>query len=243
MKPSRARVISIVLTHVIAGGAIAIGVAWYVALRGAEPSPWSFDVVAVEGRQISGAPIDWGVPRWAAEGGDLVYRELRIGFSSLPDRRLPLSRQRSFGWPLPAVAAVDHFIEPRLGVRPAADFSWEMGFPIPDWATHSGLVTRKETTHLPIQPLWMGLALNSVVFALMLSGFSLVAGRIRGRFRLRRGVCPSCAYPIGTSPNCTECGQELPRTKIPLRMPEGTAAASSPSGTSPAEQQTDQGVA
>lgn len=28
----------------------------------------------------------------------------------------------------------------------------------------------------------------------------------RRRSRARRGLCPSCAYPIGTSDVCTECG-------------------------------------
>jgi hypothetical protein len=29
------------------------------------------------------------------------------------------------------------------------------------------------------------------------------------RSRARRGLCPACAYPIGTSPVCTECGKML----------------------------------
>jgi hypothetical protein len=27
--------------------------------------------------------------------------------------------------------------------------------------------------------------------------------------RIRRGLCPACAYPVGQSPSCTECGYTL----------------------------------
>ena len=36
------------------------------------------------------------------------------------------------------------------------------------------------------------------------------AQAVRRRIRTRRGLCPNCAYPIGESPVCTECGRELP---------------------------------
>lgn len=230
----------IVSLHLVTGAAITICVAWYVALRGSDLSPWSFDTVAVEGRQISGAPTEWGVPRFAAEGSDFVYSELRVGFSSLADRRLPTSRRRSYGWPARAFVSEDHFIDPKPVEYSAAGLSWDSGIPIPGIAWEWKLASRKSSTHLPIKPLWTGLAVDSVVFAIILSGFSIMCGRLRGRSRLRRGMCPRCAYPIGTSPNCTECGRPLPRQVIQMRMPEGTAPRT---GTFPEDPQSDRGVA
>ncbi len=33
---------------------------------------------------------------------------------------------------------------------------------------------------------------------------------LRRLIRRRRGLCPTCAYPIGESATCTECGKALP---------------------------------
>ena len=29
---------------------------------------------------------------------------------------------------------------------------------------------------------------------------------LRKRRRIKRGLCPKCAYPVGTNERCTECG-------------------------------------
>ena len=59
---------------------------------------------------------------------------------------------------------------------------------------------------LPYAPLWPGFAINMVFYAAVLwlpfAGFRFA----RRRIRARRGQCPACAYPIGTSNVCTECG-------------------------------------
>ena len=34
---------------------------------------------------------------------------------------------------------------------------------------------------------------------------------LRRFLRTRRGLCPRCAYPVGESAVCSECGRELPR--------------------------------
>jgi hypothetical protein len=38
-------------------------------------------------------------------------------------------------------------------------------------------------------------------------------GWIRRRSRRRRNLCPSCAYPVGSSPVCTECGRPVALAK------------------------------
>ncbi len=68
---------------------------------------------------------------------------------------------------------------------------------------------------LPLRPIWPGFAANTIFYATI---FWLV---IPGPFALcrlirqRRGLCPSCAYPMGESAVCSECGKELPKRVRP----------------------------
>ncbi len=67
---------------------------------------------------------------------------------------------------------------------------------------------------LPFGLNWPGFAINTLFYTLML--WLLIGGTFVFRWfiRLRRGLCPKCAYPIGESAVCSECGCKLPR---PLR--------------------------
>jgi hypothetical protein len=59
---------------------------------------------------------------------------------------------------------------------------------------------------LPLAPIWGGLLANVALYTLP---WILVLGapRVAIRFsRRHRGLCPVCAYPIGSSPICAECG-------------------------------------
>jgi len=63
---------------------------------------------------------------------------------------------------------------------------------------------------LPARPLWLGLAVNAVVFALGFLVVFRVSRHMRGVWRLHRSLCNRCAYPTGTNDRCTECGTPLP---------------------------------
>lgn len=61
---------------------------------------------------------------------------------------------------------------------------------------------------LPLEPVWRGLALNTVVYAAVAV---MVARMVRygcGAARRRRGRCPSCAYDVrgDWASGCPECG-------------------------------------
>ena len=58
-----------------------------------------------------------------------------------------------------------------------------------------------------------GVLVNPMLLALM-TWFVVIAPLIilyktRRRYRKRKGLCPACAYPIGSSNRCSECGFEL----------------------------------
>jgi hypothetical protein len=64
---------------------------------------------------------------------------------------------------------------------------------------------------LPIRPAVIGFSLNTMFYAVVL--WLLILGPLfvlRRMVRVRRGLCPKCAYPRGESDVCTECGKALP---------------------------------
>lgn len=99
------------------------------------------------------------------------------------------------GWPLPAVQGR---IEEYRGT------TQRVGYISRTAATLTPLATRHE--HLPYMPIWTGFIVNTLVYAALL--WLLVAAPFTARrmIRRRRGLCEKCAYPVGVSPVCTECG-------------------------------------
>jgi hypothetical protein len=69
------------------------------------------------------------------------------------------------------------------------------------WEQHV-LVTRQ----IPLRPIWPGFAVNTLFYAGVLWVLFCGPFALRRMIRRRRGRCAACAYPIGQSPVCTECG-------------------------------------
>ena len=70
---------------------------------------------------------------------------------------------------------------------------------------------------LPLEPIWPGFAINTILYAgilwlLFAFPFTLRRGR-----RIKRGLCPACAYPVGTSDVCSECGKNVSPARITVR--------------------------
>ena len=61
---------------------------------------------------------------------------------------------------------------------------------------------------LPLRPIWLGFVFNTLFFAAVL--WLVIPGpfALRRFIRVSRGLCPQCAYPMGESAVCSECGQE-----------------------------------
>jgi hypothetical protein len=59
-------------------------------------------------------------------------------------------------------------------------------------------------------PLWPGFAINTVFYAGLLWLLFAAPFALRRRRRIKRGLCPKCAYPVGASDVCTECGAAVP---------------------------------
>ncbi len=64
---------------------------------------------------------------------------------------------------------------------------------------------------LPYRIIPGGFAVNTIVYARILWLLLLGPFALRRFIRLKRGLCPACAYPRGESAACSECGKALPK--------------------------------
>ncbi|MCI0363871.1 MAG: hypothetical protein L0Y44_07615 [Phycisphaerales bacterium] len=62
---------------------------------------------------------------------------------------------------------------------------------------------------LPFGVLPLGFALNTVFYALIASIVAALFVVVRRVVRRHRDLCPACAYPVGESSTCTECGMVI----------------------------------
>ncbi len=80
---------------------------------------------------------------------------------------------------------------------------------------------------LPLRPLPVGFVLDTLIYAsIVIPLAAWLAARVRARARRRRGLCPSCGYPVGVSPVCTECGAAIRGPAVaapPVSAPEQRA--------------------
>lgn len=67
---------------------------------------------------------------------------------------------------------------------------------------------------IPIRPIWMGLASNTLLYAGIIWALLFAPGTIKRLLRRRKRQCHFCGYPIGVSEVCTECGIALDRFSI-----------------------------
>ena len=93
---------------------------------------------------------------------------------------------------------------------------WYWGEFSDEWTLHGALsvsLGSDQPRRLPILPIWPGFAINAVFYAAVLWLLLTGPGRLRRFLRLRRGLCPACAYDLrgrgrdSDSSICPECGK------------------------------------
>jgi hypothetical protein len=67
---------------------------------------------------------------------------------------------------------------------------------------------------LPLRLFWPGFAINTVFYAGILWLLLAAPFALRRWRRVKRGLCPACAYPVGDSEVCTECGKPVTPKEI-----------------------------
>ena len=75
----------------------------------------------------------------------------------------------------------------------------------------SGIHFGAEDRRIPYLPIWPAFAANTLFYATLL--WLPICGpfALRRFLRVRRGLCAKCAYPMGESAVCSECGTNLPK--------------------------------
>jgi len=63
---------------------------------------------------------------------------------------------------------------------------------------------------LPLKIDFSSFGIGAAFYALATYLIAQFCAQVRRMMRSKRGVCPACAYPVGTSDVCTECGRATP---------------------------------
>jgi hypothetical protein len=192
------RIIAKLLAFVLAGAIINVAVAWYALNRGVLPLR---------------LPPNFG---WQASSDEGI-RQL-------------WSRYAQSDWPA-APATYNSYIGPMLRARIVIESPgfWveqnDYGFPFVSlrqerWSAPSrGFLKQGNLgfsfagVRVAAEILPTGFAINTIFYGGILWMLFALPFAIRRRRRLKRGLCPVCAYPIGGSPTCTECGAAVPNMK------------------------------
>ena len=109
---------------------------------------------------------------------------------------------RASGWPLPALwNRCDMNFN-----RANATSIWVKG--IPTNFPRQRLTWAEYPTNLPVHPTGLGFAINTVFYAVVLWLLIAAPFALRRRRRIKRGLCPKCAYDLrgSASQSCPECG-------------------------------------
>lgn len=133
--------------------------------------------------------------QWDSGGGS--YPQLNVesalpawakGIHPIWDMSADDSVEQATGWPL--LSLHGGVMEGKGRGAIVAPFQLEPGWPV----------------LLPCKPMWPGFAIDTLFYAAT-SRLLFAAPFAWRRRRTKRGLCAACAYPIGASDVCTECGE------------------------------------
>ena len=204
---SHRRTILKVIALLAAGATLNVAVAWGCTLRfapglntGAERKMasdqltgilrTSFHDVPVETASLFGgvhSGITWQNSRAMCWNGKCIWFVIRS----------------TSGWPVQSLMGQSVSVG-----NPAAHIEgYQFAFRIPDWL-RPYMAKKALVDFFPLRPLWPGFAINTLFYAGVLWMLFCGPFALRRMIRKRRGRCLHCAYPIGQSPVCTECGAQ-----------------------------------
>jgi hypothetical protein len=197
------------LILVVGGAIINIAVAWGFAIR--EPfkptnppdvSPQAPQVFASHGFQLS-ADDDFYAAQFTGSG--LTFTSAVI--ESEPSQILILTEA---GWLVRSLSGVFKMLSP-MGSSPAVSCHHAIELS-PRIRARNPLMPQVAFV-LPLRPIWPGFAINTVFYAGLLWLLFAAPSALRRRRRIRRGLCPACAYDLrgggSASQQCPECGKSI----------------------------------
>ncbi|MCA9273600.1 MAG: hypothetical protein KDA31_11210 [Phycisphaerales bacterium] len=153
-------------------------------------------------------PEDWTVQTWVRFKGlgvrgawttEMLWAGSTLGMSSDSTNRIRIRHYS--GWPLLCMVRSDPF-DSDLGIAAKGDV-WAVGFE-PPWA--SRIEPRYRGKNLPLRPMPVRFAANSVFWGFVAWICTFGAWRYRRWNRIRRGLCIRCKYELAGLETCPECG-------------------------------------
>ncbi len=164
-------------------------------------------------------PFEWNLEKLREESNVALWRSIsKAGWPRQPESSFVLetpngSEVWSFGTALSETHTCYMMVIrngwPALALQRVLRTDWfgEGHWYDSEWAVLE--VTFPRSSDLPLQPAWPGFAINMVFYGAILWLLFAALIAIRRRRRAKRGLCPACAYPVGTSAVCTECGRNI----------------------------------
>ncbi len=198
------RPLLIIGMFLLLGAVVNVAVAW-----GCARWPRSAVYLGPEDHQVlpSSRDVGWWnrhvLPLFDAEIADLYDSrdlgvEMRTFFGIDSNQRTVCAAHVLSGWP----------------ARSMSGETWDAFVPgqQPKWSNRRAMFVVR--AFIPLRPIWPGFAVNSIFYAAIL--WLLIPGPfvLRRFVRLKRGLCPKCAYPMGESSVCTECGGALAKHAV-----------------------------
>lgn len=165
-------------------------------------------------------PLGW--PRWGntCEARDALRSESPQAIATQAGRPFEvIGCEHATGWPLRAmwyeIVPVMSVTTHRSQVPEVTQVTMRDGLSLSSPQQQWPALRIADMRALPGRPIWLGLAINSFFWGLAL--FWLLRGPIliRATVRLRRGLCPACAYDLrnNPTPGCPECGWNRPQSQ------------------------------
>jgi hypothetical protein len=196
-------IITAVSILLLLGAIVNVAVAWGLSLR-------SWPYAQRFGFQHAQAPDQSAINWWRS-----------YAVAGFPDRPATMHTLRRFGYR--SLALYDQAtMQASVCFAYAAAHGWPMvSLESQHWVTRSASDQFRALTlsgwplsvqsqrELPIVPVWPGFAVNTILYGGVIWLIVASTAAIRSRRRLKRGLCPKCAYPVGESEECTECGAIL----------------------------------
>ena len=139
------------------------------------------------------------LPKWVQPEPDDAAEQSAVVYQVLDAR----------GWPALSMRSGYQSVRPVGGPGEARVLHGIALEPTPDFDFRIGMFSL-----IPTVPIWPGFAINTVFYGVIV--WLLFAGPfvLRRWRRIRRGLCPKCAYDLRGTPSdataCPECGEAVP---------------------------------
>jgi len=143
---------------------------------------------------------------WRGRGARMLRISHWIGYNAAPWDTGDYLIERESGWPLLSMHGQCREINTMYWAFPVPS-EWRKG---PNFIGIGAAANQTAGVFLPLRPLWPGFLINTVFYALLLWLLFFAPFAARRALRRKRRLCEKCAYPVGTSPVCTECGAGVP---------------------------------